>query len=121
MLSINEVFNENYYLEINSEARESVAQGEFDSGLDHFLAIGIDQNLRFSPFIDLDYYKRIANPDLSDLTNREALEHLLEVGIEEGRLFSQFIDLELYQEANPDLVDLSKSEALLHLQNIGLE
>ncbi|NEO41273.1 MAG: calcium-binding protein [Moorea sp. SIOASIH] len=121
MILINEVFNEEFYLEINPEARESVDQGEFTSGLKHFLNEGIDQGLQFSPFIDLDYYKRVANPDLSNLTNREALDHLFEVGIEEGRLFSPFVDLEFYKDANPDLADLSNSEALLHLQDIGLE
>ncbi|MGD1703619.1 hypothetical protein [Dapis sp. BLCC M229] len=121
MISINDVFNENFYLEINPDAAASVIQGNFASGLDHFLNVGINQGLQFSPFIDLDYYKRVANPDLVDFTNQEALDHLLEIGIEEGRLFSPFVDLEFYKQANPDLANLSNSEALLHLQNFGLE
>ena len=115
------IFNESYYLNTNPEVAELVANGDFASGLEHFEAVGIDEGLRFSPFIDLDYYKRVANPDLSDLTNREALNHLLEVGIDEGLVFSPFIDLAFYQQANPDLADLSNFEALLHLQDIGLE
>ena len=121
MLSINDVFNDSYYLETNPEVAEAVASGEFSSGLEHFEAVGIDEGLRFTPFINLDYYKIVANPDLADLTNRQALDHLLTQGIEEGRIFSQFIDLDFYKEANPDLADLSNSEALLHLQNTGLE
>ncbi|NES02646.1 MAG: hypothetical protein F6K22_07195, partial [Okeania sp. SIO2F4] len=66
MISINDVFNENFYLEINPDAAASVSQGEFASGLDHFFNVGINQGLQFSPFIDLDYYKRVANPDLVD-------------------------------------------------------
>ncbi|MDJ0573941.1 MAG: calcium-binding protein [Xenococcaceae cyanobacterium MO_234.B1] len=121
MLSLDHVFNESYYLETNSEAAQAVARGDFASGQEHFEAVGLDEGLRFSPFINLDYYKQVANPDLSDLTNRQALDHLLEVGIEEGRIFSQFVDLEFYKEANPDISDLSNAEALLHLQDIGLE
>ncbi|MDJ0573944.1 MAG: hypothetical protein QNJ65_02100, partial [Xenococcaceae cyanobacterium MO_234.B1] len=121
MLSLSDVFDESYYLENNPEAAAAVANGDFASGLEHFQAIGIDQGLRFSPLIDLNYYKVVANPDLTDLSNRQALDHLLEVGIEEGRIFSPFVDLEFYQEANPDLADLSNSEALLHLRDIGLD
>ncbi|WP_019509579.1 calcium-binding protein [Pleurocapsa sp. PCC 7319] len=121
MLSVNEVFNESYYLETNSEAAEAIENGEFANGLEHFQAVGIDEGLRFSPLINLDYYKIAANPELSDFTSRQALDHLLNQGIEDGRIFSQFVDLEFYKEANPDLSDLSNSEALLHLQNTGLE
>ena len=120
-MTVTLIFNESYYLDTNPEVAELVANGDFASGLEHFEAVGIDEGLRFSPFIDLNYYKQVANPDLSDLTNREALNHLLEVGIDEGRAFSPFIDLAFYQQANPDLADLSNFEALLHLQNIGLE
>lgn len=121
MLSLQEIFSESYYLDTNPEAAEAVDRGDFASGLEHFEAVGIDAGMRFSPFINLDYYKQIANPDLSDLSNRQALDHLLEVGIDEGRIFSQFVDLEFYQETNPDISNLSNSEALLHLKDIGLE
>ena len=121
MLSLEQVFNESYYLEVNPEAATAVANGEFASGLEHFEAVGLEQGLRFTPLIDLDYYKRVANPELSELTNEQALEQLLETGIEAGQTFSQFIDLELYKEVNPELSDLSNSEALLHLQDIGLD
>lgn len=120
MLTINDIFDESYYLEFNQSAANALDAGDFVSGLDHFEAVGIDEGLRFSPFIDINYYKRIANPDLNTLTNRQALEHLLDVGIEEERLFSPFVDLEFYQEANPELADLSNFEALLHLQDVGL-
>ncbi len=120
MLSLNEVFNESYYLEINPEAAEAVTNGSFASGLEHFEAVGINEGLRFSPLIDLNYYKVVANPNLSELTNSEALEHLLGTGIEEGRLFSPFINLDFYKEANPELSDLSNAEALIHLQDIGI-
>ncbi|MFZ1026923.1 MAG: calcium-binding protein [Limnoraphis robusta] len=121
MLSINQVFDEEFYLEFNPEAAEAVEQGEFLTGLDHFLAVGVDGGLQFSPFIDVNYYQRVSNPDLSDLSPRQAFEHLLNEGIEDGRLFSPFVDLNFYKEANPELSDLSNSEALIHLKDIGLE
>ncbi|MEM9923107.1 MAG: calcium-binding protein [Cyanobacteria bacterium P01_D01_bin.50] len=121
MLTLQDIFNESYYLDTNPEASEAVARGDFTNGFEHFQAVGLDAGMRFSPFIDLDYYQRIANPDLSDLSNREALDNLLEIGIEEGRIFSPFIDLEFYKEVNPDISDLTNSEALLHLRDIGLE
>lgn len=121
MLTLNAVFNEDYYLATNPAAAASVSSGEFASGLEHFEAVGIDEGLRFSPFINLDYYKTAANPDLADLTNRQALDHLLTQGIDKNRIFSQFVDLEFYRETNPELAALTNSEALLHLQNTGLE
>lgn len=121
MLTVESLFDERYYLETNPTVAATIADGNFASALEHFETIGVDEGLRFTPLIDLDYYKRVANPDLTSLSNREALDHLLSVGIEDGRLFSQFIDLEFYQEANPDLADLSHSEALIHLRDIGLE
>ena len=119
-LSLNEIFHESYYLEINPEAAQAVANGEFTSGLEHFKAVGIDEGLRFTPLIDIDYYKRVANPDLSDLNNRQALDHLLKSGIEQDRTFSPFIDLNLYKEVNPELSNISSAEAFIHLQNIGI-
>ena len=121
MLSLDQIFNESYYLETNPEAAQAVTRGDFASGREHFEEVGLDEGLRFSPFVDLNYYQQIANPDLSDLTNRQALDHLLEIGIDEGRIFSQFVDLEFYREANPDISDLGNTEALLHLKDIGLE
>ena len=121
MLSLTDIFNEDYYLEVNEAAAAAVANGEFDSGLEHFEAVGVDEGLRFSPFINLDYYRLAANPDLASLTNQQALDHLLQQGIEAGRIFSQFVDLDFYRTAKPDLADLSNTEALLHLQNTGLE
>ncbi|MGF1523326.1 MAG: hypothetical protein ACFBSF_13505, partial [Leptolyngbyaceae cyanobacterium] len=121
MLLLTDVFNEDYYLEINEVAAEAVASGEFNDGLEHFKTIGIDNGLRFTPFVDLSYYQTVANPDLIDLTTREVLDHLLELGIEGGRIFSPFVDLEFYKEANPELSDLSNTEAFRHLQDIGID
>lgn len=120
MLSIYDIFDESYYLETNSEIAELITNRDYANGLEHFEAVGIDEGLRFSPFIDLDHYKRFANPELSKLTNREALTHLLKVGIEEGLIFSPLIDLDFYKEANPDLSNLSNSNALIHLRDIGI-
>ena len=120
-LTIDDIFDESYYLEVNQDAADAVAQGEFASGLEHFQAVGLDRGLRFSPFIDLDFYRPVANPDLSDLTNRQALDHLLEVGLEEGRRFSPVIELDVYKELNPEIANLSNSEALIHLRDVGLE
>ena len=121
MISINDIFNESYYLEINQEVARLIAKEDFAGGLEHFKAVGIDEGLPFTPLIDLNHYKRFANPTLSRLTNREALTHLLEVGIEEGLIFSPLIDLDFYKEANPDLASLSNFQALIHLRDMGLD
>ncbi len=121
MISINDIFNESYYLEIHQEVAQLVAKGDLASGLEHFKAVGIDEGLPFTPLIDLNHYKGFANPTLSRLTNREALTHLLEVGIEEGLIFSPLIDLDFYKEANPDLANLSNADALIHLRDVGLD
>ena len=119
-LSLADVFDSSYYLTVNPEVKDLISQGQFQNELEHFEAIGIDQGLRFSPYIDIAYYKTVANPDLTSLSNGEALDHLLHQGIDEGRIFSPFIDLDYYRQVN-SLSSLTNSDALLDLITEGLE
>jgi phosphodiesterase/alkaline phosphatase D-like protein len=71
-------------------------------------------------FFDPKFY-RAANPDLGNLSDREALAHFQNVGLKEGRAFSSLVDLDFYRQNNPGLKDLSYPELLNHLQNFGLQ
>ncbi|MGD1805354.1 AAA-like domain-containing protein [Dapis sp. BLCC M126] len=76
-LSLNQVFDPSYYLTVNSEVEDLIVAGKFNSPIQHFEAIGIDQGLSFSPYIDIKYYKTLANPNLASLSNREAFDSFL--------------------------------------------
>lgn len=121
MLTINDIFDAQYYSDTNPQVSEAIASGESTNELEHFEAVGLEAGLRFTPFADLNYYKVVANPDLVSLSNQQALDHLLTIGIDEGLTFSPFIDLDFYKSENPDVANLSNSEALLHLKDVGLE
>ena len=41
---------------VNLEVGELIDKGEFGDELEHFQAVGIDRGLRFSPYIDIEYY-----------------------------------------------------------------
>lgn len=113
-LTLDQIFNADYYRTVNNLPGLTDAQA-----LDHFNAIGAEQGLRFTPFVNVQYYKTVANPDLSSLSNTDALNHLLSQGVDQGRTFLPFIDLNYYQTQN-SLSFATQSEALLNLQNSGL-
>lgn len=118
-LTIEQIFDESYYLNLNPEAAQAVANGEFSTGLEHFQAVGADSGLRFTPLLDVGYYKNVANPQLRQLSNRDALNDLLDRGIDNNLLFSPHIDLNYYQSTN-GLSFATNSEALLDLRDVGL-
>ena len=76
----------------------------------------IDNN--FNAFI----YKSI-NPDLKDLSNKDAYKHYINIGINEGRKYKIVIpndfDPKIYKEIHNDLGNLSDDEAFQHYNNHG--
>jgi uncharacterized protein YkwD len=85
----------------------------------HFKNYGLDNGLKFSPLVDLDFY-RASNSDLADLNNRQAYEHLVNYGVSQGRKFSSIVDLEFYRESNSDLANFNNEELFDHLKNEGV-
>ncbi|MCT7992846.1 hypothetical protein [Laspinema olomoucense] len=93
---------------------------------EHWLNFGLDEERAFSPWVDLNVYRR-NNPDLESAgltTNRQLLEHLQGVGVSEGRQFSQQFDAAFYQNAHPDLsaAGIETNEQLFeHFRTFGFQ
>ncbi|AFY79771.1 hypothetical protein [Oscillatoria acuminata] len=93
---------------------------------EHWLNFGLDEERAFSPWVDLNVYRR-NNPDLESAgltTNRQLFEHLQSVGVSEGRQFSEQFDVAFYRNAHPDLTanGIETNEQLFeHFQTFGFE
>ncbi|GAA6616824.1 CAP domain-containing protein [Scytonema sp. NUACC26] len=68
---------------------------------------------------DVNFY-RSANPDLSNMTDTQALSHFQNFGLNENRLFSPLVDLSFYRASNSDLASFSNQQAYEHLSNYGI-
>lgn len=68
---------------------------------------------------DVNFY-RSANPDLSNMTDAQALSHFQNFGLSENRLFSPLVDLSFYRASNSDLTNFSNQQAYEHLSNYGI-
>ncbi|MCT7989049.1 transporter substrate-binding domain-containing protein [Laspinema olomoucense] len=86
MTAIN--FNENAYLQQNSDVARAVTNGSFNSGLHHWTTFGFKEGrtpqIAFSENFYRDYYPDVANA----ITNggfSSGLEHYAQFGAEEGR------------------------------------
>lgn len=68
---------------------------------------------------DANFY-RVANSDLSSLSDEQALSHFQNYGLDEGRAFSAFVDLNFYRASSLDITGLNNRQAYNHLQDYGL-
>ncbi len=93
---------------------------------EHWLNFGLDEDRAFSPWVDLNVYRR-NNPDLESAgltTNRQLFEHLQGVGVSEGRQFSEQFDAAFYRNAHPDLTaaGIETNEQLFeHFRTFGFQ
>ena len=115
-----EFFDQDFYLSTNPDAREAINQGTFESGLDYFLNVGLNegtppsQNLVF--FNEGSYLNQ--NSDVQEAVNNgffdSGLDHFLAFGlnqdevqvrIEEGGTGFEFYDEDYYVSNNSDIQD----------------
>lgn len=68
---------------------------------------------------DANFY-RVANSDLSSLSDAQALSHFQKYGLDEGRAFSAFVDLNSYRGSSLDITNSNNRQAYNHLQDYGL-
>ncbi|HIK12729.1 MAG TPA: hypothetical protein IGS52_21135 [Oscillatoriaceae cyanobacterium M33_DOE_052] len=90
----------------------------------HFLAFGVNESRRFSPYVNLNFY-RVSNQDLGIaglISNRQLYDHLTGVGVAEGRNFSPVFNANFYRNANPDLAaaGLNNEQLFEHFRAFGL-
>ncbi len=108
------LFDANFYRSTNS--LDDLSNGQAWS---HFKDYGLDNGLKFSSLVDLDFY-RASSSDLAELSNRQAYEHLVNYGVSQGRKLSSLVDLEFYRNSNIDLVNLNNEELFDHLKSQGV-
>ncbi|PSO48865.1 MAG: hypothetical protein BRC33_08475 [Cyanobacteria bacterium SW_9_44_58] len=130
----NRFFDEQFYLSNNPDVENAVENGVFDSGFDHFLEFGLQENrapnetLTF--FTEETYLEE--NPDVEEAVNNgvfdSALDHFLSFGVNELEVRSesngyQFFDSRNYLNENRDVAraveDGILDSALEHYAKFG--
>jgi len=100
------LFDPDYYLALNSNARLALLRGTHHDALHHFLTVGIYLDLGFSPDFDADFYREIY-PDVSDSIRTgdvpSASWHFLHRGLLEGRRPNPFFDPHYYTQRHPHI------------------
>ena len=107
MLTLNDLFDESYYLGRNPDVAAGVANGAIASGFSHFEIFGSVEGRNPSAFFDTQYYLA-QNPDAAasvasfDFT---AIEHFIEFGQFQSRVTTPFFDRNFYRQNNPDVAN----------------
>jgi len=122
-LTLQDIFDANYYRLNNPD----LAQLSDDEAFNHLQVYGfieadrgLTSRLRFSPFVDFEYY-RTNNTDVSGrFGNQLLVQQFLNEGLFQGRSFSPVVDLNLYRSRNADLNNLDNNQLLSHLIDYGV-
>jgi len=104
MLTLDNVFDEGYYLNEHPDAATAIQSGTFASAIDHYLQVGQCQGYSPSALLN-EYYYLDNNPDIAAAVESGAftsgVEHYLNFGQVEGRNPSALFNEEFYQQQNP--------------------
>ena len=110
MLTIETLFDENFYLALNPDVVDEIATGNFSSGLEHFLNVGQFENRDPNALFDTSFYLE-TNTGILAATQEgrlTAVEHFLEFGQFEFRDPSPFFNTAFYI-SNPELATALES------------
>lgn len=113
MLTIEQLFDEEFYLADNLDVREAVEAGILSSGFEHFIQFGQFEGRNPNPLFDTSFYLG-TNTDVAALVQSSettAVGHFLNIGQFEGRDPSPLFDTNFY---------LSDQELAAALQQAGL-
>ena len=111
MLSIQDVFDSNYYLSQNQDVAAAVNQGAFTNAFAHFSAFGKNENREISIFFKTSYYLD-KNQDVAAAVNNKqttAIDHFLSYGQFEDRNSTEFFNSTSYRRKNKDVDDAIKA------------
>jgi len=114
MLTINDLFDESFYLAQNPDIAAGIANGAIASALDHFQVFGEVEGRDPSAFFDTSYYLA-QNPDAAaSVASFEftAIEHFLEFGQFQGRVTTELFDRNFYRQNNPDVANAVDRDVL---------
>ncbi|HEY9850530.1 MAG TPA: matrixin family metalloprotease [Leptolyngbyaceae cyanobacterium] len=126
-LTLEEVFDPDYY-RLNNPDLAGLSNQEAlfhlrTYGFDEFDA-GNTQRGKFSPFLDLGYYRN-NNQDIVNNTftglSKEVIQQVFDIAIPEGRPISPYVDINFYRSNNPDLAGFDNSQLFRHIINSGVE
>ncbi len=117
MLTINDLFDNNYYLNINPDVAAAVARGEFgSSGLEHFMEYGRFERRNPSAMFDTNFYLALY-PDVEAAVQDGSItasDHFLQYGqttIEKRDPILEF-NTEEYLNKYPDIKDAVNGDVL---------
>ena len=108
MLTLNDIFDESYYLSQNPNAAAAIQSGAFNSAIDHFLQVGQGLGYSPSPLFNENYYLDQHDDVAAAVESgglQSGLEHYLNFGQLEGREHSALFSEEFYLRANPDVAE----------------
>lgn len=106
-LTLEQFFNEEWYLANNPGVAEAVAGGRLTSGLFHFSRYGQFESRDPNPIFNTAFYLD-ANPEVAQAVGRNqltAIEHFIEYGQLENRDPSQFFDTSFYLDRYPGVAE----------------
>lgn len=118
MLDLGSLFDENSYLQQNTDVANAVSQGVFANGLDHFRLHGQFEGRQPSGFYSESYYLQ-QNPDVANAVSlggfATGLEHFLNHGQFEGRDPITEFNTAYYLGQNPDVASAVNSGGMTAL------
>lgn len=107
MLTLETLFDEEFYLSQNQDVEEAIADGTFASAFDHFERAGQFEGRDPNPLFDTAYYLS-ENPGVAAVVEAgatTAAAHFVNSGQFENRTPNPFFDPIFYLEQNPSIAD----------------
>lgn len=122
---ISSLFDSEYYLSNSQAYNEVNTNSRFKSAIDHFLQVGLNQDLAPIPDFDKDFYLK-SNPDVFMAVSKghmSACEHYFFHGMFEHKDPNEYFDTSYYIENQPDVWDECISLNILspfeHFMRVG--
>ena len=123
-LTINELFDEQFYLETNPGVAEALANGTISDGLFHFIRFGQFEGRDPSAIFNTDFYLA-ANPGVATVVEQNILtptEHFINFGQFEQRDPSALLNTSFYLDRYPGVAEAIATSPLTateHFLNSG--
>jgi len=123
-LTINELFDEEFYLETYPEVAQGVANGTISNGFFHFIRSGQFEGRDPSAIFNTDFYLA-TNPEVAAVVEQNILtptEHFINFGQFEQRDPSAILNTNFYLERYPGISEVLETTSLTpteHFLNFG--
>ncbi|MFB2919866.1 MULTISPECIES: SGNH/GDSL hydrolase family protein [Aerosakkonema] len=119
MLTANELFDEAYYLNSNSDVAVAVSKGEFSTGFAHYNQFGQFEQRNPSAYFDTSYYLQKYQDVASEVNARKttAFTHFINFGQSEERNPNQLFDTKYYLQQYQDVAAAVNTDILTGIQH----